>query len=84
MTRFWPAGLAVQVITDDLIAPTLFVFEARTHPVELVLRRWRVDQHWWRDWVCREYFLVRTRTGLLAVLYRDVLRGRWLLQRIYD
>jgi hypothetical protein len=43
-----------------------------------------VDQSWWRRRVCREYFLLRTESGLLVIVYRDVLRGEWYLQRLYD
>jgi hypothetical protein len=84
MTRFWPEGMPVTVIADALIAPRVVLFESQAHPVERVLRRWRVDQSWWRDRVCREYFLVRTQTGLLIMLYRDVLTRCWRLQRVYD
>jgi hypothetical protein len=84
MTRFWPTGIPIQVIVDAVVAPRVLLFEEQSHVVERVLRRWRLDQTWWRDWVCREYFLVRTQTGLLVMLYRDVVSGEWLLQRIYD
>jgi hypothetical protein len=36
----------------------------------------------WRVW--REYFRLATRTGLLVVVYHDLLEDRWYLQRVYD
>jgi hypothetical protein len=84
VTRFWPNGLPIAVVADTLAAPTTFTWESTTHSIERLIRRWRIDQSWWRVRVCREYFLLRTESGLLVVLYRDVLRDEWYLQRLYD
>ena len=84
MTRFWAQGLPIAVVADALAAPTAFTWYGTTHAVEHIVRRWRVDQSWWRVRVCREYFLLRTESGLLVILYRDVLRGSWYVQRLYD
>jgi hypothetical protein len=84
MTRFWPAGLPITVEMDALAAPTRFSWQGTTHTVEQITKRWRVDQSWWRRRVCREYFLLRTESGLLVILYRDLLGGEWYLQRLYD
>ena len=84
MTRFWPQGLPITVVADALAAPTAFTWQGATHAVEHIAKRWRVDHSWWRRRVCREYFLLRTQSGLLVIVYRDVLRGDWYLQRLYD
>jgi hypothetical protein len=84
MTRFWPTGVPITVAADALAGPRAFTWDSATHSVERIFKRWRVDQQWWRERVCREYFLVRTHTGLLVMLYRDVLGGAWYLQRLYD
>ena len=84
MTRFWPDGLPITVLADALATPTAFTWHGATHAVEHIAKRWRVDQSWWRRRVCREYFLLRTESGLLVILYRDVLHGDWYLQRLYD
>jgi len=84
VTRFWPSGLPIAVAADALAAPTALTWQGATHRVKRIVRRWRVDQHWWRRRVCREYFLLWTESGLLVVLFRDVLRGEWYLQRLYD
>jgi len=34
--------------------------------------------------VWREYVKVTTGTGLLCLLYRDLLNGGWFLARVYD
>jgi hypothetical protein len=83
MTRFWPHGLPITVRADALATPELFVWDETAHPVERVLRRWRIDQQWWEQRIAREYFLVRTKSGLLVTLYRSR-AGGWYLQRVYD
>jgi hypothetical protein len=84
MTRFWPHGLPIVVCVDALATPELFTWDRSTHQVERVLRRWRIDQQWWEERIAREYFLLRTESGLLLTMYRNVITGGWYLQRVYD
>jgi hypothetical protein len=84
MTRFWPQGLAITVRADALAAPQAFTWDTSTHQVDRVLRRWRVDQRWWEGRIRREYFILRTSSGMLVTLYRNVSGGDWYLQRVYD
>jgi hypothetical protein len=85
MTRFWPAGAPIVVTeTDDLATPRVFRWERATHRVEHIYRRWRDDLLWWRERIWREYFLLRTRSGLLVLIYHDIRSGEWRLQRLYD
>jgi hypothetical protein len=98
MTRLWPNGEPITVESDPDGAPRAFTWQGRTHLVQGIAKRWRVDTGWWhhpavspvpgrcgtnrRVW--REYFKLSTRTGLLVILYRDLLTDRWYLQRLYD
>lgn len=84
MTRLWPQGEPIAVASDAAQTPLTFTWQGRTHRVQGIAKRWRVDVDWWRGWVWREYFKLTTHTGLLVVLYRDLLTGRWYLQRLYD
>lgn len=84
MTWFWPHGLPVAVHTAGKRQLHAFYWQGRWHPVDVLVRRWRVDTGWWHRRVWREYWLLITRTGLLAVLYRDLQTGRWYLLRVYD
>jgi hypothetical protein len=86
MTRLWPRGtpIAVEVESNDQANPQSFTWGGHTHRVQGIAKRWRVDQGWWRGRIWREYFKLTTQTGLLVVVYRDVLTGRWYLQRLYD
>ena len=38
----------------------------------------------WQGGTNREYFRVRTVSGIVCEMYRDMLTGAWYLQRIYD
>jgi uncharacterized membrane protein (DUF2068 family) len=84
MSRFWAAGQPIQVVTDELATPTKVMLDRGVHPIAQVLERWRVDEGWWQRRAWREYFKVLTTTGMLLVVYHDIPRHEWRLQRIYD
>ena len=84
MTRLWPEGVLITVRADYLAAPRFVTWQGAVHPVEKIAKRWRVDQGWWQNRVWREYFKLTTKTGLLVIVYRDLLTGEWYLQRLYD
>lgn len=84
MTRFWPAGVPVQVTIDGLWMPLTVAWDGETHPVQALIDRWRVDEDWWRGRVWREYFWLTTRTGLLLEVFHDLTTDGWYLQRLYD
>ena len=64
--------------------PKEFTWQGRNHRVVEITRYWRVDIDWWRDRIWRAYYKLRTDTGLLVVIYQDLLEGGWYLQRLYD
>jgi len=84
MNPYWPAGQSVQVsVQDD--RPVLFQWRARVHRVQQVSAHWRVHTKWWSESeIWRDYWQLATDTGLLCVLYGDLLTGEWLLERIYE
>lgn len=84
MTHLWPQGEPITVQSDPLATPLVFIWQGQVHQVQGVARRWRVDQGWWRWRIWREYFKLITQTGLLVIIYRDLLSGTWYLQRLYD
>ena len=81
MTRLWPEGEAVQVWGLEE-----FTWQGTVHHIEEVCNRWRMHTRWWEPGqaVWREYLKVATDTGLLCLLYRDLLSGGWFLARVYD
>jgi hypothetical protein len=84
MTRLWPKGQPIDVVSDEDETPRAFEWEGRTHRVTGISKRWRVDTGWWRLRVWREHFKLETDTGLLVIIYRDLLADEWYLQRLYD
>lgn len=84
MTRLWPEGEPITVASDGNETPGSFEWQGHTHPVTGISKRWRVDEGWWRRRVWREYFKLSTGSGLLVIIYHDLLTGRWYLQRLYD
>ena len=67
-----------------MAGPQAFTWQGQIHQVQQVVKRWRVDQEWWQQRIWREYFKLSTQSGLLVVIYRDLLTGQWYLQRLYD
>ena len=83
MTRLWGSGAAIRVVLIDE-KPTRFIWASRTHPVQTITNHWRVDVGWWRLRLWRHYYKIITTTGLLVVIYHDLVTGEWRLQRVYD
>jgi hypothetical protein len=84
MTHLWPKGEPITVASETDGTLRAFEWRGHTNLVTGVVKRWRVDVGWWRQRVWREYFKLYTRTGLLVIIYHDLLTGQWYLQRLYD
>ncbi|HEY3231888.1 MAG TPA: hypothetical protein VGJ87_21840 [Roseiflexaceae bacterium] len=83
MTHFF-ADMPIVVTADALGTPQAFVWAGRRERVAHILERWLIDVGWRERRIWREYFALITRSGLLVVIMRDVVRGRWYLERLYD
>lgn len=83
MSFLW---LPAQPITMQLQQKQLEAFEwkGRRHRVVMVAKSWRMDWGWWRLRLWRHYYKVVTDTGLLVLIYRDLLDEGWYLQQLYD
>ena len=84
MTRLWEISESIDMETDSAGKPRCFIWKKERHPVQAIGKRWRVDIGWWRLHIWREHFKLTTQTGLLVIVYHDLLTGRWYLQRLYD
>ena len=94
MTQLWPEGAPVDVeMSDD--RPHVLRWQGRRHlhraageaqvaHVHSVTDRWLIHDDGWRDEIWRHYFQLQTTDGLLCVVYRDMLRDTWYMERIYD
>jgi hypothetical protein len=76
--------MLVEVWLNGLSTPARLRWEGRIHPVQVVANHWRVDLGWWRLRVWRDYYKLATTTGLLLIVYHDLVNDKWYLQRVYD
>lgn len=84
MTPFWPDGKTVPVAVAGE-EPVAFRWVGRTHRIQHVSARWRIHTLWWTDAeVWRDYREVTTDTGLLCLLFHDLLTDKWFLERVYE
>ena len=86
MSRLWPEGESIVVQVDEQGRPLRFVWRTRHHQLVQIQQHWQVDTDWWSDdgRVWREYLAATTTTGLLCVIYQDLLTESWFLAKIYD
>jgi hypothetical protein len=85
VTRLWPEGEPVEIWGEEA-ALSGFVWQGTRYCVVETCNRWRVHTRWWEPdkAIWREYIKVATGTGLLCLLYQDLLKGDWFLARVYD
>jgi hypothetical protein len=84
VTRRYLDHPLVQVETDAGGAPIRLRMDGSDHGEVGICNRWRVDDGWWRDPVARACYKIVTRSGLVAVIFLDEIRGTWHLERVFD
>lgn len=84
MSKLFREAIRLEVEEGFRHRPIAFLYKRRKTKVSETLNQWRVVQGWWKRPVEREYFQVRSESGTMYELYRDLLTGAWYLQRIHD
>jgi hypothetical protein len=84
MSKLFHEAIILEIKEDIQHRPISFLYKGRKEGVEEICEQWRVSQEWWKKATDREYFRVRTVTGIICEIYRDMPTGAWYLQRIYD
>ena len=84
MSKLFRQAIRLEVEEGARHKPIAFLYRRKSERVRETLKRWRIVQGWWKKAVEREYFQVRTESGIVCELYRDLHSGVWYLQRIYD
>jgi hypothetical protein len=86
MTRRWLDGQAIAVEFDPHGLVTSFIWQRQEHRLHHIQQRWQVDTDWWTDEgrIWRDYLAVTTTSGLLCVIFQDLLTGAWYLETLYD
>lgn len=86
MTRLWSEGSPIAVKMGGSDSPESFTWQGQVHRIQHIWQHWQVDSDWWteqgRAW--RDVLAVSTTDGLLCVLYYDVQKQEWFLERLYD
>ncbi|MCO5193075.1 MAG: hypothetical protein M9930_07265 [Anaerolineae bacterium] len=63
---------------------TGFVWRGQAYVIDAIVKSWRIEHGWWEMQTQREYYKVRTTSGLLLTLYHDQHNDKWLVERIYN
>lgn len=84
MSKLFREAIKLEVEESPQHKLITFLYRGRRERARETLKRWRVDQGWWKRSVEREYFQVKTASGIVCELYRNLLTGVWYLQRVYD
>lgn len=64
--------------------PANIIRNGKLERVESIYQRWRVADEWWRQEIARDCFRIRTSSGFVCDIYRDMLTNCWYLSRIHD
>jgi hypothetical protein len=85
MTPFWPEGKQLDLRVGEGGQPASFRAGERLHRVTGISRQWRVHTAWWREGggVQRQYWELTTDTGYMCVLFFDVARQAWFMERVW-
>jgi hypothetical protein len=84
MSHLWPEGKLITVTINEANLPEQLAWQGRTHEVAVIANQWIIDDAWWQERVWRHYFKLSTTSGFLLIIYRDLVRQTWYLQRLYD
>ena len=61
--------------------PRFLYLGGEARRVQQILEIWQVDDEWWRDPISRRYARLALEDGRLVTVYKDLLGGRWYIQR---
>jgi len=50
-------------------------------PIEAVRETWRIDDEWWREPITRTYYEVLLQGGARLVLFVDLVKQEWFVQK---
>lgn len=83
MSYIWLPAQPISMHLEQLQLKA-FDWKGRRHRVVWVAQSWRMDWGWWRLRLWRDYYKLTTDTGLLVLIYQDLLDDEWYLQQLYD
>jgi len=84
MSRQLAKAEEIEVKTNIAGVPVNLSRKGRREKVAAIYEHWRLADEWWGKEVERDYFRVRTSTGIVFDIYRDSKSNHWYLDRIHD
>ena len=86
MTYVWLEGLPVEVETDSTGQPQYLIWNRKRHEVRRVLNRWIFHDLWWHETeqMWRDYYYLITKSGLMVIVFQNIVSGSWYIYRVYD
>lgn len=82
MAKFFNPAIPIKVQESSNRYPIGFIYNRKPAKVRQINRQWRIREGWWHNEAVREYFQLET-SRFVCMIYRDMLTGKWFLQRIY-
>ena len=84
MSRQLEKAEEIEVKTNIAGVPVNLTRKGHREKVAAIYEHWRLADEWWGKEVERDYFRVRTSTGIVLDIYRDSKANRWYTDRIHD
>ena len=70
----------LRVLVDANQNPRMVVLSGRACRIRKIRDRWRVDDLWWREPLCRMYYELELQDGRITILFHDCLANQWYAQ----
>jgi hypothetical protein len=78
----WPSEQVFPLAEGDTF--TGFVWQGQRHVIDTIVKAWSVECGWWEVQTRRDYYKIRTSSGLLLTIYHEYQADKWLIERIYN
>lgn len=75
------APQVINVTCDAHGTPVAVARRRRWVKVVSERERWRIDEEWWRQPICRRYHVLALADGTLLTVYLDRSTRQWFVQR---
>jgi hypothetical protein len=63
---------------------TGFIWRGQQYAIDVIVKAWRVENGWWEVPTQRDYYKIRTTTGLLLTIFHEYKAGKWRIERVYN
>lgn len=78
-----PLPRPTKVMVNALNLPELLTLAGEQEPIFGIDEHWRVERHWWRIPIRRDYYRIILADGSLRNLFQDLTNGEWFIDRAW-